>query len=72
MITLGKEQGKMTYFCPFIFFEESLKEEYIAKVTKMMSDWEDFKNDSSIYSESNQPIPGCACESITDAELNDK
>lgn len=48
-----------TAFCPFSFFDPSLKITYMNKVTQHMSDWEAFKSDTGIYDQGSMVAPGC-------------
>jgi hypothetical protein len=51
-------------YCPFCCFKEETQDIYIQKIEQLMSDWETFKDDTSIYDEKNHVIPGCRYESM--------
>jgi len=53
----NRDTGKA--FAPFALFDPSSITEYEAKVTTLMSDWETFKGDSSIFDEDKMVYPGC-------------
>jgi len=55
--------GSATAFCPYDFFSSSLKSEFESNLDTLMSDWETFKSDTSIYDESGHVSPGCLMES---------
>ncbi len=59
-ISIGKDtaNGPVGY-CPFNYFDASLVSEYREKVSQFMRDWEEFKNNQSIYDEENHIARGC-------------
>lgn len=56
--------NKSTSYCPLNFMSANLKAEYSAKLTKLMSDWESFMGNTSIYSEQTQTTAGCMVSSL--------
>ncbi len=46
-------------YCPFYVFDPALKSIYEAKVLQLMTDWETFKNDLTIYDQENMAAPAC-------------
>jgi hypothetical protein len=59
-----------THHAPFAFFDSELKDEYEKEVTDFMSDWEDFKGDTSYYNEDEMIYAGCLYETLEESELN--
>lgn len=51
-----------TAYCPNDFFDSSLAATLEGKLTQLMSDWESFKEDTSIYDEEAMYQPGCYSE----------
>lgn len=51
-------------YCPFCCFNPHKIEEYEEKLNQLISDWETFKNDTTIYDESSFVYPGCLMESM--------
>ena len=62
-IMINNLDTKLSY-CPFCYFDEQIRDITIQKVEQLMSDWEKFKGDTSIYDEKNHVIPGCRYESM--------
>ncbi len=58
MITRDIGEGSIAY-CPYDFLSSSLKATYTSKINTIMSEWETFKGDSSIYDEGVMVKPGC-------------
>ena len=56
MITYDKGEGA-TGYCPYDFLSSSLKATYTAKINTLMSEWETFKGDPSIYNEAGHVSP---------------
>ncbi len=56
--------GETYTVCPFSVFDPSLSSIYQNKISQLMQDWEDFKGDSTIYSQSSHIYPGCQQEKI--------
>ncbi len=46
-------------YCPFCVFDEDSAEAFQERVLRHIKDWEEFKNDVTIYNEENHPLPGC-------------
>jgi len=51
--------GSAQAYCPYDFFSASLKSIFNSSLNTLMSEWETFKGDSSIYDESAFIKPGC-------------
>lgn len=49
-----------THWCPFVHFDDSIKDEMNKKILTLYAAWETYMNDRAIYNETNYPIPGCA------------
>jgi hypothetical protein len=49
-----------THWCPFVHFDDSVKEEMNKKILSLYTSWENYMNDDSIYNNANYPTPGCA------------
>jgi hypothetical protein len=48
-----------SFHCPFKFFDDGLLEQYQAHISQLMEDWETYRDDSSIYDETEHVFPGC-------------
>ena len=46
-------------YCPFVYFDETLRGQFEEDVVQLMSDWETFKGDDTIYDEAGMEAPGC-------------
>ena len=57
-IMINNYHTKLSY-CPFVYFDPALKDEYEQKVNLFIQEWESFKGDGSIYDEGNYPYAGC-------------
>jgi len=56
--------------CPVGFFDADSAETFRARILGLMSDWESFKNDPSLYAdETGRNLPGCAAENLADTEV---
>ena len=51
-------------YAPFKFFDNALSEEYQQKVWRLMSDWENFVGDQTVYAQENMIYAGCLYESL--------
>lgn len=66
-ITVGKYEQDVAYlYCPFKYFDPALRAEYEEKVTRLMSDWEKWRQDQNIYNESENVMPGCLYEMLVE------
>ncbi|XOU94964.1 MAG: hypothetical protein ACNFW9_02740 [Candidatus Kerfeldbacteria bacterium] len=63
MIFRSVDGGGSMAYCPYNFFSTSLKATFSTSLNTLMSDWETYKGDSSIYDESAYIKPGCLVES---------
>ena len=59
MITKDLGDGSPVGYCPYTFMTSSLKATYSASLNTLISDWETYKGDTSIYDESAFIYPGC-------------
>ncbi len=61
LVEIGILEGgaQPLHHCPFLYLDESVKEEYYEQLTTLMARWEEFKGDSSIYNEDSFVVPGC-------------
>jgi len=59
MITKDLNDGSPIGYCPYDFMTSSLKSIYATYLNTLMSDWETFKGDTTIYDESSHVKPGC-------------
>lgn len=48
------------HWCPFVHFDESIKDEMNKKILALYTAWETYVGDDSIYDNANYPVPGCA------------
>jgi hypothetical protein len=58
----GGSQTVLDY-CPYMLFDESVKEEMQAKISMFASDWESFSG-NDVYDEEDWIVPGCAAETL--------
>jgi hypothetical protein len=54
--------------CPLCFLDPDSADVYKAKVSRLMADWESFKNDATIYDETDQALPGCRIQELNETE----
>ena len=59
MIFRSVDGGGSMAYCPYDFFSSTLKSTFTSSLSTLMSDWETYKGDSSIYDESAYIKPGC-------------
>lgn len=48
------------HWCPFVHFDESIKDEMNKKIEALYTAWETYVGDDTIYDNANYPVPGCA------------
>ncbi len=59
-IGLFREVGENPgHLCPINYLNDSLKDDYFAKIRAFYTSWEDYMDDESLYDESNYVVPGC-------------
>ncbi|MGQ4876756.1 MAG: hypothetical protein ACP6IY_22035, partial [Promethearchaeia archaeon] len=58
-----------TNYAPFLLFDPSLREEYEQKVWNLMSDWENFKNDTTIYDQEAMIYAGCLYTTLIETDI---
>jgi len=67
-IMVFKEQffGEPRAYAPFRFFDPELSQEYQQKVWRLMEDWENFKNDPTVYNQEamTEFYAGCLYEEL--------
>lgn len=49
-----------THWCPFVHFEDSIKDEMNKKILSLYGAWETYLGDDSVYDNADYPTPGCA------------
>ena len=59
MVTYDKGDGNGLGYCPFTYLSSGLKATYTTKINNLISQWETFKSDTSIYDEGAMVAPGC-------------
>ncbi len=62
-IMINNERTGLSY-CPFCCLKQGTQDSYRALVSQLMTDWERFKGDTSIYDESEHVAPGCRYETM--------
>ena len=58
-----------TNYAPFLLFDPSLREEYEQNVWNLMSDWENFKNDTTIYDQEAMIYAGCLYTTLIETDI---
>ena len=48
------------HWCPFVNFDDSIKDEMNKKILSLYAAWETYMGDDSIYNNADYPVPGCA------------
>lgn len=48
------------HWCPFVHFDDSIKEEMNKKILALYAAWETYLHDASVYNNASYPVPGCA------------
>lgn len=51
-------------YCPFCLFNPDKLDNYRSQLSRLIQDWETFKNDNTIYNESVFTYPGCLLDSM--------
>lgn len=51
-------------YCPFCFFDPELIDEYLDKVNQLITDYETYRGDTTIYDEINHTFTGCIIDSM--------
>lgn len=63
-LMIGNEETNLAY-CPFEMFDPELSATYQDQVTQLLNDWENFKNDDTLYDQSSMVYPGCYSTSMS-------
>lgn len=58
-IALAFTRESFIAHCPFLYLDESVKQNYYEKITALYRAWETFMGNTSIYDEDKYEIPGC-------------
>jgi len=56
---LTTENGMPVHHCPFMYLNESVKQDYFEKINALYESWERYTDNSSLYNEDEYAIPGC-------------
>ena len=48
------------HWCPFVHFDDSIKDEMNKKILNLYTSWEAYMGDTAIYNNASYPVPGCA------------
>jgi hypothetical protein len=64
IMVIKRSHGNDVAYAPFKFFDESLSQEYQQKVWRLMSDWENFVGDQTVYNQEAMIYAGCLYESL--------
>ncbi len=49
-----------THWCPFVHFDDSIKDDMNKKILDLYTAWETYLGDDSVYDNASYPAPGCA------------
>lgn len=52
--------------CPFMYLDESVREDYLNKIKALYKSWEDYTGNASLYDENNHFMPGCIQRTLED------
>lgn len=55
-------QNAPRHHCPFLYLDESIKQDSFEKIRALYQSWEEYKNDSTLYDETAYSTPGCVVE----------
>jgi len=56
---LTSENGNPVHLCPFMYLNESVKQDYLDKINALYNSWEAYTGNSSLYDEDEHAMPGC-------------
>ncbi|MDO8516182.1 MAG: M23 family metallopeptidase [bacterium] len=61
MVEIGILEGgnPPQHWCPFAYLDPSVKDDLQKKILALYASWETYKNNTAIYNEAAQSIPGC-------------
>jgi hypothetical protein len=60
----GSGRGKAASRCPWMFLSPTIENDVLQKYSNLMSQWETFMGDIAIYTQDDQPFPGCVATQI--------
>jgi len=61
------ENGNPWHHCPFMYLNESVKQDYYDKINALYKSWEEYTGNYSLYNEDEYCITGCViCDPIND------
>ena len=63
-ISLVNLERGYTPHCPFKYLDESIKQDYLNKISALYKSWEKYIGNSSLYDEENNFMPGCIKEKL--------
>lgn len=52
--------------CPFMYLDESVRDDYLNKIKALYKSWEDYTGNASLYDENNYFMPGCIQRTLED------
>ena len=59
------DDGGPWHHCPFMYLNESVKQDYFDKISALYTSWEEYAGNYSLYNEDEHEIPGCViCDPI--------
>jgi len=53
------DEGNPLHHCPFMYLNESVRDDYYEKINDLYRSWEEYTGNSSLYAEDEHAIPGC-------------
>ena len=56
---LTSGNGTPLHHCPFIYINESFKQDILEKITALYSSWEEYTGNTTLYDEDASEMPGC-------------
>lgn len=56
---LTSDNGMPLHHCPFIYINESFKQEILEKITALYVSWEEYTGNTTLYDEDVNEMPGC-------------
>ncbi|MHA1144681.1 MAG: hypothetical protein ACTSRW_08085 [Candidatus Helarchaeota archaeon] len=68
-VELSIDYGMSSHMAPFLMFDQTLRTTYENKVWQLMTDWEAFKSNTSIYDQASMVLAGCLYYSLDESQL---